>query len=155
MKYYVIVDKKFTYRGYTVLKEVADLFLSQRTEGNYVVEVIEDNKKNKSLIKALVDSYDELGVVAGFALFPSENEYMYESFDQMIIDIQCRIIDILKDVIPYLRLEDKERETVDRYLYAMYDHLKKYSYGDDDDPEDIYRRFDYVKMAKVIVDTFD
>lgn len=155
MKYYVIVDKKFRYRGYTVLKEVADLFLSQRTEGNYLVEVIEDNKKNKGLVKALVDSYDELGVEAGFALFPSESEYMNGSFDQMIIDIQCRITDILKYVIPYLRLEDHEREIINRYLYTMYDHLKKYSYGDEDDPEDIYRRFDYVKMAKIIVDTFD
>ncbi|MMZ42151.1 hypothetical protein D1872_36700 [compost metagenome] len=142
MGQYIVFTKNGTCKGFIPSKEIYKEFKQQRDESGYnIVKVKEKDIKRIPLRGAY-----EVGEIHGVLMFPDEEEYFYESFNQLMIDFEWVIGRVIKDVLPVLKLNEEEYHKVYTFLKWCYDCVK--CIDEDVDPGLV---FNMTIMAKTII----
>jgi len=159
MTYYVIFDKKRNYRGYMTSKKDLETFKRQRNQDNYHILKVKKENENKQLIRSIVNSNGEIIYHHGYIMFPDEEEYFTQAFDQLTIDIYCRLKDIIKKCMPIIKYEKEEEKVLHEFLRLIYSHMKEFEKAlesNDIDGEDVCDRFFKIgKMVEHIIRIMD
>jgi hypothetical protein len=156
MKKYLVFDQEYRYRGFLSSKEDRDLFMEQRNMEEFNIEEVSEKEFLK--MEKLSIEHDEAGSMYGYILMRDEEHYLFESFDQMIQDFHMILTNIIKDVLPFLKLGDEEEEKVNALLQIVYTRLSEagalYCADDIDDSIDFDDFYKMDVLTKIVVDMF-
>ena len=145
-KVYVVYSKNVgRVRGFIRSKELYDLFKEQRNMENYDVVKVSPKKLGKIVEK----EYLEASVLYGIVIFPEEEEFYNESFDQLLTDMEVSLERMVKNVLPFLKLEKTEYDIIYDFLKDVFTASHFLYNGDDIDPEKLFR---IEHMIKVIIE---
>lgn len=151
MKYYAVLNFQNRVLGYLDGKDMLKRFKRERNMERYTVQEINQELADKMT----KDGYD-VSLYYGVILFESELEYFTESFDQLIIDIDCTLKNTVKDILPMLKLTDDEYNIIREFLRLIHDHTDNYIAelfeSDGIENEDENRYFKVMEMLKYIID---
>jgi hypothetical protein len=139
---YIVFTESGRCKGYIPSKEIYKDFKQQRNVSAYNIVKVKD--KDVKHIK--VQDIHEIGSFNDVLMFLDEEEYFYESFSQLLIDFECIIKRIIKDVLPVLKLTEEEYHKVYTFLKWCYERIR--CLDDDVDPELI---FNMSAMARFII----
>lgn len=158
MKYYVVFNSERNFCGYTTKKEDVRRFKEQREMDQFhIMEINETDPDSQKLIQILKGSPEHMVYQYGFVMFPSEEEYFYLSFDQMIMDLYQKLANIIKECIPYVKYEKEEEKILNDFLYKIFQHMEDYEESLSDGMDDIEitdRFFKVEAMVRHIIRSF-
>jgi len=155
MKYYIVLRKDGSYRGFTTIKEVFEDFTRQRNMKDFEVCIMNKKDMEPRLLQEINSSYTELVPNSGLLMFPDEEEYFIEGFNQYLLELKMYTSYLLKD-IQYIEFQDnEERDIVIKTIKIIYQILKDIEDGENSDACVEYDRYFKMKdMVQHIINQF-
>lgn len=118
MSRFIIFDKNQKFKGYTKVKSEAWLFEKQRRGKGFTVKEIKNREFDNEVWDRLDKSYMELEIFEGVMILQEEFEYVSDEFYRKLHDFY-EVLDAVKDLASFLKLNDQELETIGRFGHVM------------------------------------
>lgn len=148
-KIYLVFDGEHGHiRGTIDNDEILNIFKEQRDISKYRIQKV-SVKKVEKLLKS---QYMDISVLYGILLFPSEEEYYNESFDQMLTDMEYTVDRMVRRILPILKLTEEEYDIVFNFLRDFYTACSFLENEDEESDIDPALVFKIPEMIKFIID---
>lgn len=130
-------------------KDDVDRFMKHR-QSAYIVKKIKNSDIDKEFLKELKndDRYNSVRFYGDVSLTDNESYDMFQSSEEYVYDMIHEISGFVMKIMPYIRLTEKESESVDSAIHIIYDKLRGYSDGCNDEVFDLFDLFDEFELAK-------
>ena len=129
-------------------KDDVKRFMKHR-ESSHIVKKIKNNEIDNDFIKELRndDRYNSVKFYGEVSWTENECLDMFNSCENYVYDVTHEISKFVSDVLPMIKMSDTERKLVDDAIHIMYNRLRSYSDGSDDDVFDLFDLFDEFEVA--------
>lgn len=129
-------------------KEELKVFKHQRNLSYFTIDQMSESKFKKIFTEVPgwyypVDLY-------GFIVFPDEEEIIFSSFDQLIIDTYSMLTSLVKS-FDKVKFDDDEIEIVDKFIFFIKETIE-YIDGVKDYDEEVFEHHLHIDMKKFVYD---
>lgn len=118
MKYFIIIDRKGSFKGYTNDDYAAEAFFKQRDRKQYRLIIKNEKDLNPELINDMETNYTEIVLNNGIFLFPKE-EIEYIDHLNSFINTLSNKIDELDKFCEYIKFKDDEQPIINEFIRVI------------------------------------